>query len=125
MNISSVIGNPATGLVNSLNMKGDADKVNSFEDQLNSAVNSKDDEQLKKACKGFESYFIQTMYKEMRKTTMSDSSFMPKGQAEQMFQDMLDEENSKNATEGGGIGLAQMLYKQMSKSNTAVNVKAN
>ncbi len=87
----------------------------SFEDALNKAQEQGDEAKLKKACVEFESYFIKMMLSSMRSTVNSDDSFLPKSNAEKMFQDMLDEEYAKKAAEGGnGIGLAQMLYKQLS-----------
>lgn len=83
---------------------------------LQRKVQNKDveDKELMNACKTFEGYFLQMMYKSMRSTVDTSSSFMPQSNAEKIFQDMLDEENSKKAAESGnGIGLAQMLYKQL------------
>lgn len=79
-----------------------------------------EDKELMDACKTFEGYFLQMMYKSMRNTVDTSGSFMGQSNAEKIFQDMLDEENSKKAAEGGnGIGLAQMLYKQLSRNNVS------
>ena len=75
------------------------------------------------ACKTFEGYFLQMMYKSMRNTVDTSGSFMKQSNAEKIFQDMLDEENSKKAAgSGNGIGLAEMLYKQLSRQNKG-NIK--
>ncbi len=82
---------------------------------------SVEDRELMDACETFESYFLQMMYKSMRNTVNSSGSVIPQSNAEKIFQDMLDEENSKKAAESGnGIGLAQMLYKQLSRQNRNV-----
>lgn len=86
----------------------------SFRSALEKAVADQDETELKKACTEFEAYFIQTMFKEMRKTVHSEDGIFPKGQAETMFQELLDEENAKSAAKAGGIGLAEMMYRQMS-----------
>jgi len=77
-----------------------------------------DEKQLMDACKTFEGYFLQMMYKSMRNTIDTSGSVIPQSNAEKIFQDMLDEEYSKKAAGGGnGIGLAQMLYKQLSRGH--------
>lgn len=98
----------------------DENKTSTFESKLNNAISNKDDKELKKACEEFESYFIQTMYKAMRKTVNSSDGFIKKSQGEEIFQDMLDEENSKSAAMHGGIGLATMMYKQMSREKESI-----
>ena len=96
---------------------------------LQRKVQNKDveDKELMNACKTFEGYFLQMMYKSMRSTVDTSSSFMPQSNAEKIFQDMLDEENSKKAAESGnGIGLAQMLYKQLYRDKVnSVNYISN
>ncbi|MDR1542584.1 MAG: rod-binding protein [Clostridiales bacterium] len=89
----------------------------SFEAELQKAAEFKDAGDLKKACSAFESYFFQMMFREMRKTCMEhDGGSLPAGNARAIFQDMLDEEYSKSAAQSGSFGLADMMYKQMSRS---------
>ncbi len=102
------------------NINNDVEKTEKLKDMLEDSKDI-DDEKLMEACETFESYFLQVMYKSMRKTVDSSGSFLSKSHAEEIFQDMLDEENSKRAAESGnGIGLAQMLYKQLSRQNKAL-----
>lgn len=97
------------------NIKKDELKTENLQNKLDSAAKNGDEAELRKACTEFESYFLQMMYKEMRKTVHSEGGLFPKSQAEQIFQDMLDEENCKKVAESGnGLGLAEMLYKQLS-----------
>ena len=67
---------------------------------------------LKDACKGFESMFIQLMWKEMRKTVPENSLF-GESNGEKIFRDMLDTEMSDRMSEAGGLGLADVMYKQL------------
>ena len=69
------------------------------------------------ACREFEAYFIEQIYKGMEKTIMkaddgnSSSSYMD------YFQDMQTQEYAKLASEqGNGIGLASQLYEQMKRN---------
>ncbi|MCL2203071.1 MAG: rod-binding protein [Defluviitaleaceae bacterium] len=70
---------------------------------------------IRHAAEVFESYFIQMMFREMRKTTLNENSFIPKSHAEKIFTSMKDEEVSKQAAAAGGIGLADMIYRQMTR----------
>ncbi|MFV0441121.1 MAG: rod-binding protein [Lachnospirales bacterium] len=90
-----------------------------------SATDNATDEELKEACKEFESYFLQTVMKEMRKTIPEDeNSLIKKSQGEKIFTDMLDEEYAKMSAEQNTVGLADMLYKQMSNEGKVI-VKAS
>ena len=82
-------------------------------------VNSPDinqaDKELKEACKGFESMFLDMMYRQMRKT-VPESPMFGKSNAMSIFEDMRDTELMKQTAESGGIGLADLLYKQLAPS---------
>jgi Rod binding domain-containing protein len=41
----------------------------------------------------------------------------PKATQKKIFEDMLDEEKAKAATNAGGIGLAETLFRQMRRDN--------
>lgn len=69
--------------------------------------------QLKKACQDFESIFVNYMMKQMRQT-VTKSSVMGTSQAEKLYTSMLDNEIAKNVSQARGIGLASILYEQMS-----------
>ena len=69
---------------------------------------------LREACEGFESIFIQKMWQEMRNAVPKGGLFQ--GREEKFWQDMYDQELSKSMTKSGGIGLADMMYEQLSKS---------
>jgi len=73
--------------------------------------------QIREAAEMFESYFIQMMFREMRRTGFDDNGFIEKSHAEKIFTDMLDEEVAKQAASGtgNGFGLADMIYAQMTR----------
>ena len=71
--------------------------------------------QIRLAAEAFESYFIQIMFREMRRTTFDEGGLFPRSNAERIFTDMLDEEIAKSAASGRGIGLADMIYQQMTR----------
>lgn len=70
--------------------------------------------QIRQAAEAFESYFLQIMFREMRRTSFDEGGLFPRSNAERIFTDMLDEEIAKSAAGGRGMGLADMIYRQMS-----------
>lgn len=77
-----------------------------------------DDEQLMDACKQFESYFVEQMFKEMQKTVPeTDYSFQSTGTMVDYYRDNMIQELALMTTENGELGLAQMLYEQMKINN--------
>jgi flagellar protein FlgJ len=74
---------------------------------------SASDEELMEVCKSFEAYLLEQVMKEMKKTVHSEED---KNDYLQQFGDMLYEEYAKKATEGQGLGLAQMLYEAMKRN---------
>ena len=82
---------------------------------VNEAATSKEDQELKQACKGFEAMFLNMMYKQMRATVPTDSLF-GESNAKKIYQEMHDEKLMDSIADGGGVGLADMIYKQLSRS---------
>lgn len=111
---------------NSIKNKSDEAKQGIFERELQKAVEEMDEKKLIKACKDLESVFVGMMFKQMRSTVIK-SDFTDGGMEEDMYEDMLFEKYSEEIAEGKGIGLGEMLYKQlvktMNKESGAKNVK--
>ena len=87
-----------------------------FRAALENAVRQKDEARLHKACEDFESYFLQIMFREMRKSSLRAGGIFAKSNSEEIFEDMLYEEYSKTAASKGGVGLADMMYRQLSNN---------
>ena len=81
--------------------------------QIVQAAKSQQDKELKEACKGFEAMFLNMMYKEMR-ATVPENSLFGESNAQKIFRDMHDEKLMENVADGGGVGLADLLYRQLS-----------
>ena len=90
----------------------------SLKDRL-SQVESEDDEKMMEACKEFEAYMLEQVYKQMENTIMRSED--SQGDYEKMFSDMRVQEYAKRATEQGGIGLAQQLYESMKLQASAIS----
>ncbi|MFW5730046.1 MAG: peptidoglycan DD-metalloendopeptidase family protein [Desulfonatronovibrionaceae bacterium] len=71
------------------------------------------EKELRKACEQFESVFLQKIWEQMRSTVPKEGYLHSKEQ--DMYQSMFDEELSKDMARSGGIGLAEMMYGQLSK----------
>ena len=69
---------------------------------------------LRDACEGFEAMFLSLMYKEMRKTVPKNELFGD-DIAEEIWHSMLDTALMENAAKAGGVGLADMMYQQLSQ----------
>ena len=68
---------------------------------------------LREACEGFEAMFLSMMYKQMRATVPEGGLFGKKSNALKIFEDMRDTELMNAAAKSGGIGIADMMYKQL------------
>ena len=87
-------------------------KTENLEATLNNS--SATDEELMAACKNFESYLMEQVFKGMQKT-------VPKSEEKEnpylaQFGDRLYEEYAEDATENEGLGLAQVLYESMKRN---------
>ncbi|WP_250277697.1 rod-binding protein [[Clostridium] colinum] len=120
-NVSAVNGQNVLNLSTTIKTEVETDN---FKNTLNNAIQSGEDEELKKACVQFESYFLNMMFKSMRKTVISNEGIFQKSNAEKMFQEMLDQELTKKMANQGGIGLADMMYKQLNKQSNAMDIEA-
>ncbi len=88
-----------------------------LEKALSSDLSQTDDENLLAVCKEFESYFIEQMFKEMRKTVpKSESSSSADNNMTDYYEDMLYQNYAKASSENDSLGLAQSLYEQMKRN---------
>ncbi len=88
--------------------------VSSAENAASKDYSSATDGQLMDACKEFETYFLEQMFKSMRATIHKEES--SESSYTDMFEDNLYQEYAKNAADSGQLGLAQMLYEQMKRT---------
>lgn len=79
------------------------------------------DNRLKKSCEEFESVFTYEMLKSMRKGIEKCDLFSG-GQAEEMYQSMLDQELSKSMVGKSSNSISNMLYQQLKKIDEANSI---
>jgi flagellar protein FlgJ len=82
--------------------------------QAPSKGKGREPEQLKEVAQQFEAIFIQQMYKEMRKT-VPDEGLIPRGNADDIYNQLQDLEAAKITAQRGGIGLAELMLEQLMK----------
>ena len=73
----------------------------------------KDDQKLRQTCQEMESVFLEMMLKEMRNTVPKSDLMDTRNQ--ELFQSMLDTEVTRDMAKAGGIGLADLMYRQLSQ----------
>lgn len=91
--------------------------TSSLDTTLNKDYSSSGDDELLDVCKEFEAYFTEQVFKALK-------SMVPENEDESSstkstlntFEDMLYQEYAESATEGEGLGIAQMLYEQMKRN---------
>ena len=112
-NTSSMINN-----LNNVQNKVTGDFANTLATESEKAQASKDDVKLKKTCQDMEAMFLNMMMADMRKTVQK--SELVDTSKEEIMTSMLDGEVTKNMASAGGIGLADMLYRQLRIDSSGV-----
>ncbi len=81
--------------------------------EMRRQVREETPESVKMVAKQFESLFVQMMLKSMRDTLPDDGLFSSNDQ--RMYQDMMDKQMSLNVSNGKGIGLADVIERQLTR----------
>lgn len=119
MKISGMSTNP--GMISPSLVQNNNMDQKDFADHLASATEkaqvAKDDAKLKKTCKDMEAVFLNLMLTNMRKTVQK--SKLIDDSKEDIMTSMLDTEMTKNMANAGGMGLADMIYRQLSMTAQA------
>ncbi len=107
-----------TGLTNQYVSSDYSQSTSALKDTLNNTdFSNATDEELMEACKSFESYLVEQVFKGMEKMIPKDDDESGSSSYTEMFKDTLYQEYAEKATEqGDGLGIAQMLYKQMKRN---------
>ncbi len=70
--------------------------------------------ELRKACHDFEAIMLKQMLEAMRKSVPQSGLLDNDGYANKMYQSMQDDELTQVMAQGRGMGLGEVLYKQLS-----------
>ena len=122
----------ATNIYDTLRLKGvDTDKikqkytgrgdflsvlkaVQESDERSSRRLKEKRDEKLMNVCIEMESLFVARMLREMR-NTVHKNALLHGGFAEEVFEDMLYDEYALKLSRNSNLGLAKMLYEELSK----------
>ncbi|MBO6132835.1 MAG: rod-binding protein [Lachnospiraceae bacterium] len=86
---------------------------------IQSDYSKSSDDELMEACKSFEEYFVEQIFKGAQKTTVLDgfaSETGSMGAMKSMIRDAYAQEIAKSATKQKTFGLAESMYEQMKRS---------
>ncbi len=70
------------------------------------------DQKAKETAVEFEAFFLSQMLNNMTSGLQTDKTFGG-GEAEKIFKDMLNDEYAKSMSRQGGIGIADMVYREI------------
>lgn len=115
MDLKGISSTLIDGTVENAKFTKQTEELNKFQDVLKEASEkaNEEDEKLKEMCNEFEKYFLQQVYKSMKKTVNYDNWLLNGGQGEEIFSEILEEKYIDAAVAQGGVGLAQKLYEQL------------
>jgi flagellar protein FlgJ len=91
---------------------------------LKSGAKARDPDALKAVAKQFESLFTQMLLKSMREANKSFGDSMFGSEQTDFYQGMFDDQLAMHLSQGKGLGLADMLVKQLSQTGQAAPAKA-
>ncbi|MCR5754912.1 MAG: rod-binding protein [Acetatifactor sp.] len=87
-----------------------------LEQQLGTDYSKATDDELMDACKKFEAYFLEQVFKGMEKTIPYQEETGSNGALLDFYKDRMVQEVAEQSTERNSLGLAQMLYEQMKRN---------
>lgn len=116
------IGNLTSGYTDYLKTQSDV-SAQQLENTASALGNDSTDEELMDACKQFEAYLLEQVFKEMQKTVSldddEDDSGLGIGQTNALTEYFMDEaiaDIASSSTDRSGLGVAQMLYESMKRN---------
>ncbi len=129
MDISSLNGY-TDQLISSAKQSQAKQKLEKIQDALTSAASGKNgvsgkngevnDPELMEACKTFEAYFLEQVFKEMEKTVPEhDYGDQATNNLVDYFKGNTIQSMAEQVADGEGLGLARQLYEQMSRNAAA------
>lgn len=84
---------------------------------MNTDMTQATDDELMDACKQFEAYFVEQMFKSMMKTVPKNEEMSASTSTlTDFYKDEMLKELAADSTETNSLGLAQTLYEQMKRN---------
>ncbi len=116
------IGTLGTNYLNSVKDTAVSNSSN-IEGKLKSDMSQATDEELMDACKKFEAYFLEQIFKNMKQAMVpkSEESDGATATLKNYYEDELTKQYASSAADQSENGLAQMLYEQMKRNYSTVD----
>lgn len=111
MDISNI-----SSVYNDIYASASEQSASKLEGQLNKDYSKVNEDELMDACKQFEAYFLEQMFKEMMKTIPESEESGSNSNLVDYFKDEMIQEIAADSTEHNSLGLAQTLYEQMKRN---------
>lgn len=106
-----------SSMYNDIYSSASKESASKLENNLNTDYSRATDDELMDACKQFEAYFVEQMFKEMLKTIPeSEGGSASTGNMMDYYKDQMVQHIASDSTEQNSLGLAQMLYQQMKRN---------
>lgn len=89
-----------------------------LEETLKSDLSEATEQELMGVCKDFEAYFIEQMFKAMQRMVpeSEDNTSASTKQLRDYYKEQMNQSFAEQASENGGLGIAQVLYEQMKRN---------
>ena len=96
-----------------------SNSASKLEETLKSDLSSATEDELMDVCKDFESYFIEQMFKAMQRMVpeSEDNVSASTKQLQDYYKEQMNQSFAEQASESGGLGIAQILYEQMKRND--------
>ncbi len=111
MDISSI-----SSMYNDIYTSASNQSAAKLEGQLGKDYTQATDDELMDACKQFEAYFLEQVFKEMVNTIPKNEESGSTTSMVDYFKDEMVKNIAADSTEQNSLGLAQMLYEQMRRN---------
>ena len=109
--------NDLSNSLNSVSQISSNSATSKLQQNIQSDYSNATDDELMSACKQFESYFLEQVFKEMQKTvTASEFTITATTTMVDYVKDSMVQQMAEESTENNSLGLANMLYEQMKRN---------
>lgn len=110
--------NAINSYYNNYNMDTATDSAGKLEETLKSDLSTATEEELMDVCKDFEAYFVEQMFKAMQRMVPESEEDVSAStrQLKDYYKEQMTQSFAEQATEGEGLGIAQILYDQMKRN---------
>lgn len=105
-----------TSTYNDIYASASNQSASKLEGQLNKDYSKVKEDELMDACKQFEAYFLEQVFKEMMNTIPKNEESGSTSNMVDFFEDQMVQNIAADSTEQNSLGLAQMLYEQMKRN---------